>query len=142
MLTPWHILAIALLILLLAWFLDRAVTRNRSERMRALALKFHMRYVPVDRFHIAPRIAIDIPVPGAADVRVRDLMYRTDDTAYTYVFSVEYATGTIDGVRRNCVVARAVEPAGRSCDRFTGVRFSDTPKRSLTEQYEALMSIA
>lgn len=147
MLTPWHILAIASLLLLLMYVIDRGVTRRRNRHLRQLAVDLRMRYSAVDRFRIAPRLALTVPMSGAADVRVRDLMYRLSESSgaasgeggYVYVFTIEYATGTIAGVTRRHVVGRVIEPVGRSCEQFDRVDLADQTQ-PLDEQYRSLLS--
>ena len=138
MMTSWHILAVACLCVLLVWFIDRAVTRSRHSTLRQLAHRRGVRYSPLDRFRITHRIVADLPTVGAADVYVRDLMYASGTDAYTYVFTIEYALGTVGGATRHCVVARATEPVGRSCDRFVSVHFAER-RLGLSQQYEAML---
>lgn len=142
-LTPWHILAIASLLLILTYVVDRGVTSRRRRRLRKLAAELRMRYSDIDRFRIAPRLALTLPISGAADVRVRDLMYRLADDgttgAYLYVFTIEYAIGTIGGVSRRRVVGCVAEPAGRSCERFDRIDLADQTQ-PLADQYRAMVA--
>jgi len=144
MLTPWHILATVSLLLILMYVVDRGVTRRRSRHLRHVAAELHMRYCPIDRFRIAPRLALTLPIGAAADVRVRDLMYGHGDRdggggAYVYVFTIEYAVGTMSGLSRQHVVGRVVEPAERSCEQFGQVILADQTK-PVDDQYRALLA--
>jgi hypothetical protein len=139
MMTAWHILAVVVLCLLLVWFIDKAITRARTNALKQLAHQHGVRYSPFDRFRITHRIIADLPVAAAADVRVRDLMYIAGTEFYVYVFTIEYALGTVNGITRHTTTARATEPVGRSCGRFIDVHFAP---RQLTrvQQYQALLS--
>ncbi len=134
----WHILGIATVGVLGVWLIDRVVRRYRIRRFRRHASQFHLRYSPVDRFNLAPRIASSLPDPAAADVRVRDLMYRTHDGHHEYVFTVDYLTGTIGGTQRQTVVGAIREPRGRACD-LTGLLQLADPALLWQAQYESLL---
>ncbi len=134
----FHILGIAVVVVLSIWLLDRWCFRRRATRFRGVAREMKVRYSPVDRFNIAPRIAPGLPDPGAADVLVRDLMYRTTQRDHDYVFTVIYTVGSIGGTRRKQRVAAASEPHGRSCDSFGDLRFADA-SLSVRAQYESLV---
>jgi hypothetical protein len=69
-----------------------------------------MHFSAADRFRLAPRIAPRLPVPGAAAVRIVDLLYGIERENYRYVFAAEYTTGVLrtkTGIRR---VATFCEP--------------------------------
>ena len=135
--SSWNLLAAALGFLLLLILTSRLSARLCSRRLRQLAARERMRYSAIDRFHLAPRVAEWLGT-GAADVRVRDLMYRIGDGDYLYLFTAEYAIGTIRGARRRRVVARTSEPTGRSTPRLTAVTLADAG-RPLREQYLELL---
>jgi hypothetical protein len=132
------LLTIAVTLVALLWFFDRFASRLRAGRLRRIARGLRLQYSPIDRFNLAARVARSLPDPAAADVRVRDLMYRSTDAGYEYVFTAEYRVGTISGARRDRVVARAWEPHGRSCDRFENVHVADRALK-LAKQYESLV---
>ena len=76
-------------------------TRRRDQAVyRHLASQHRMHYSPADPLRLTPRVAAHLPIPGAAAVRVLDLLYRTDDLAHHYVFTVEYTVGTYGTKRR------------------------------------------
>ncbi|MBC7784813.1 MAG: hypothetical protein H7144_13325 [Burkholderiales bacterium] len=141
MLTPWQILGIVTAVLLLVWLSDRIITRSRTMGLRRFAAQRRFKYCPADRFNIARRIASALPHPQASEVRVRDLMYRTSDAGYHYVFTAEYVVSEIGGARSlNRVVACTDEPPGRSCERFAKVEIADRSS-PLFEQYAGLLKI-
>jgi hypothetical protein len=84
--------------------------RRRRRALRALAMSWQMHYTPTDRFHLASRIGGALPTPGAAGIRVVDLIYGRRDDCYRYVFTAEYSVGTISGTERRVTVAGFAEP--------------------------------
>jgi hypothetical protein len=88
-------------------------TRKRRCGLRGLAKQWEMHFAPGDRLKLAEKIAGKIPVIGAADVRVMDLLFRTDGYRHRYVFTVEYGVGIIRGKRRKQRVAGFDEPVRR-----------------------------
>src|SRR4051812_27477725 len=120
--------------------LAQIVTRARHvNRLKDLAAEWQMHFSADDRFRLAPRVAERLPVPGAAGVRVFDLIYGIEGDQYRYVFCTEYVVGVLrtkHGWRR---VATFTEPrdasdgaAARSELVFAPV---DLP---MIEQYRAL----
>src|SRR5438874_2247908 len=63
--------------------------------LRGLARELNMHYSGADRFRLSPRVAERLPVPGAAAVRVFDLIYGIERENYRYVFATEYTTGVL-----------------------------------------------
>lgn len=120
------------------WLVDRVAHRLRTRRFRQLAKQLHIRYSPLDRFHLAARIERCLPDPGAANVRVIDLMYGTEHHEHRYVFTAEYVVGTIGGTCRKRLVARTSEPRGRSCDCFATLELAD-PTLGVEQQYRSLL---
>jgi hypothetical protein len=139
-LTTFHLLGLAIVAVLGVWVADRWAYRTHVSRMRRIARELKVRYSPIDRFNLASRIGGQLPDVAAADVRVRDLMYRTTDASHDYVFTVTYSVGTASGVRRRRLVAAAAEPHGRSCDRFANVRLADASCCNVAEQYATLLT--
>lgn len=133
----WNLLAFSLALLLLLILTSRLATRLTSRRLRRVAAQARMRYSAIDRFHLAPRVGEWLG-QGAGDVRVRDLMYRVGAGDYVYVFTAEYATGTIGGTRRRRVVVRASELTGRSNNQLSAVTLADA-SLPLCGQYVSLL---
>jgi hypothetical protein len=90
--------------------LDVIVHRRRSCRLRALAAQWRMNYHASDQLRITPKVIAKLPIPGAANVRVLDLIYGSDAAGYRYIFSVEYTVGLIGPKRRVVRVAALSEP--------------------------------
>jgi hypothetical protein len=72
----------------------------RRRQMCAVARQWGMQFVPDDRFRLAERIGDRLPVVGAADLRVEDLMYQTQGGRRRYLFTVEYGVGVVHGQTR------------------------------------------
>ncbi len=78
--------------------------------LRRLARQWGMNFVAFDRFRITERLREMFPVPGAADLRVVDVMYGLDEDCHRYVFTVHYTLGALRGKRRVWRVASMLEP--------------------------------
>jgi len=91
---------------LIALTASRFSRRDRQKQIQELARQWGMQYSPRDVFNLAPLIASHLPVPGAADVRVRDMIYSTDSSGHRYIFCAEYTAGVVRSkTRRSCVVS-------------------------------------
>jgi hypothetical protein len=108
--------------ILLAAVLWGAGTRFRRRRkLRTCARKWNMHFAPGDRLRLARRIAEQFPVIGAANISVRDLLFRTEDSRHQYLFTVDYTVGVIRGKVGRSTVAGFSEPVAR------GSRFHSVP---------------
>src|SRR5689334_10653406 len=102
-LTPLEFLALMLLLTAAAGTARYISRRRYVARLRHLAEEWKMHFSAADRFRLAPRIAPRLGVPGAAGVRVVDLLYALEHDHYRYIFAAEYTTGVLrtkTGVRR------------------------------------------
>jgi hypothetical protein len=88
-------------------------TRRRRRSLCNLAKQWQMHFAPWDRLKLAQRIGTKIPVLGAADVRVMDLLFRTEGSRHRYIFTVEYGVGIIRGKRRRQRIGGFDEPVHR-----------------------------
>jgi hypothetical protein len=95
MLPPLFLLFALLLITAGAVAVDAFQRRRQHVVFRRLAVEHRMHYSARDSLRLTPRVAAALPIPGAAAVRVIDLMYRSDDVAHHYVFTAEYTIGVI-----------------------------------------------
>ena len=132
-----------LLIMLLATGLAGAtqwIARLRQiRRLRRLAAERKMHFSPADRFRLAPRIAPLLPVPGAAAVRVVDLIYGIEQETYRYVFATEYTIGVLrtkTSVRRVATYCEPRIPGG--AEPTCNLVFAPE-SLSFFEQYEHLL---
>jgi hypothetical protein len=108
--------------------------------LRRLAAQRGMHFSATDRFRLAPRIAQRLPVPGAAAVRVLDLLYGVERDNYRYVFATEYTTGVLRskrGVRRVATFAEPRDPATAGGD--IGELVFAPEGLPLVEQYKHLL---
>jgi hypothetical protein len=92
-----------------------------------------MQFFPDDRFRIALRVAARLPAIGGADVRARNLMYRTDEGRRQYLFTVDYGIGALGGQRRRRCVAALDEP-----EKGQGTLKIAPADRAVIEQYRRL----
>jgi hypothetical protein len=95
MLPPIFLLFALLLLTAGAVVVDAYYRRQRHGVFRLLAVEHRMHYSARDSLRLTPRVAAALPIPGAAAVRVIDLVYRSDDVAHHYVFTAEYTIGVI-----------------------------------------------
>jgi hypothetical protein len=121
----------------LAVALDVAAHRRRTRALRALATAWRMNYHPADQLRVTPKVLPRFPVPGAANVRVMDLIYGSDPDRYRYVFSVEFTVGLVGATRRVVRVASLSEPRDRGA--AGGVFLNLAPAEgTLLDQYRYL----
>jgi hypothetical protein len=111
----------------------------RSARVAELAARWELRFTADDRFQLTPRVAAQLPHPGAADVLVRDLIYGQQPSgALRYYFTVEYTVGVVRTKRRRVAVGTLLESAiDTEREPFSGVTLApnDLP---LPDQYQWL----
>ena len=119
MVSPLHFFILSLLITILAVFVQRLVRWRDRRALQALARQWGMHYAPDDRFRIADAVAQRFPVPGASDVRVRDLIYGNQQNAdgtgegRRYLFTAEFTIGVIHTKKRRRRVLTFKEPKDR-----------------------------
>ena len=121
----------------LAVLLDALARRRRTRELRALAAELRMNYSPRDVLRLAPRVAGRLPLPGAADVLVRDVIYRTEGDRYRYIFTAEYTFGAVRRKSRVLRVATFTEPRDRTDGDAIAVTLAPS-ELSLQEQYRTL----
>jgi hypothetical protein len=104
------LLLITVVMTVVAVIVSAVLRRRQREVLLDLARQWGMQYSPNDVFNLAPRIASQLPVMGASDVRVRDLIYGTDSHGgHRCVFSAEYTAGVVRSKSRRRCVACVVE---------------------------------
>ena len=134
---PLFLLALLIVATAVAVVADRVARRRAAAAYRRLAVAHEMHYSPGDPLRVTPRIAAALPVPGAAAVRVIDLLYRTDAAGHHYVFTAEYTVGVVNAKRRVRRAAAFDEPRGVG-DTPTPVRLA-AEGGTLVQQYESLL---
>jgi hypothetical protein len=114
--TPLEFLALMLIVTATAGTIRYVSRRRHVARLQGLADEWKMHFSAADRFRLAPRIAPRLGVPGAASVRVVDLLYGIEDENYRYIFAAEYTTGVLrtkTGVRRIATFCEPRDSAAR-----------------------------
>ncbi len=112
--------------------------RREQAIYQQLAAEHQMHYSPRDPLRLTPRVAAQIPLPGASAVRVVDLLYRTDDRFHYYVFTAEYTVGVAGPKHRVRRAAAFTESKSTSAAPST-IRMA-RPEISLIEQYKSLIA--
>jgi hypothetical protein len=110
--SPLVFLGLTLLLSATAVTLDFLFRRRLRCQLQTLARELKMAYSHHDRFALADRVAEHFPVPGAAAVRVIDLLYSSDAASYRYLFSAEFTCGVIRSKRRLLRAVTLREPKG------------------------------
>src|SRR5438093_13276668 len=98
-----------------ALLLQLIARRVRRRALQRVAAQWQMHYSPDDRFRLADRVAQMLPIPGAASVRVSDLIYGNESDGYRYVFSASFTEGVVRGKRRQVRVVTFRESRERPC---------------------------
>jgi hypothetical protein len=138
MVPPILVLILLLAITAAAALADWFLRRSRSTRLLATAGAWRMRYTAEDPFQLTPRIAAHFPIPGAADVVVRDLVYGQEEPGrFRYFFTIEYTLGVLRTKRRRVAVGMLLETGRPETDPFSGVTLAPADL-SIAEQYEWL----
>lgn len=84
----------------------RQVQRRKLQRA---ARELQLHFVPFDRFRLGPRIAGQLPIPAAAGVEVRDILYALRDGDLYYLFTVSFTRGLVRTRKRMYRVGAMVE---------------------------------
>jgi heme exporter protein D len=111
--TPAQYLFLAVCILVALAIVEARRVRRRRRMLRELAKQWRMHFARGDRLRLAARIADKLPIPGAANVRVRNLLYCTDGNRHKYLFTIEYHVGVVRGKLGRWRVGGFQEPVSR-----------------------------
>jgi hypothetical protein len=120
-LTPFQFLGLLLMLTAGAGVVRMARRRRHLTQLRELADRWKMHFSVADRFRLAGKIAPRLPLPGAASVRVVDLLYGIEGENYRYVFVTEYTSGVLrtkTGIRRVATFCEPRDPStlGSPCE--------------------------
>ena len=124
------ILLVGTIALLVVHLLDG---RLHHRKLTALAREWRMHYAPDDRFNLAARVAERLPLVGAADVRIVDLIYGSEQGTRRYVFCAHYTRGVVRGKCRQKCVASLSECK----EKWSALKIAPG-ELSLVEQYRRL----
>ena len=119
------------------------VGRRRTRRvLRRLAGEWRMTYSRADSLRLTPKVAGRFPIPGAANLRVTDVIYGIEHDRYRYVFLAEFTTGTVSAKRRQTRVATFSEPRDRQQrTRAAAPVVLAPPTGKLVDQYRHLAPV-
>jgi hypothetical protein len=111
--SPLQLLGVVTAITALAAVAQRMARRRWEEQLCALAQQWHMNYSPSDQWRLTAKVARAFPVPGAAHIRLSDVIYGSDEESYHYIFAAAFTTGVVLGKRRLVRAASFSEPRNR-----------------------------
>src|SRR5690242_10439099 len=112
--SPWQVLALTLAVTLFAYVAERVRRRWHVRALRRLAGEWGMTFSQDDTLRLTPKVARDFPIPGAANLRVVNVLYGSDAERYRYVFTAEYTVGVVNAKRRHVRVASFTERRERA----------------------------
>jgi hypothetical protein len=111
--SPLQLLGVVTAITALAAIVQRMSRRRWEQQLRALAQQWHMNYSPSDQWRLTAKVARGFPVPGAAHIRLADVIYGSDEDSYHYIFAAAFTTGVVLGKRRVIRAGSFSEPRNR-----------------------------
>ena len=135
---PIHFLFLVVALTALAAGTQWLARRGESAGIRRLARQWQRHYSRGDQFSFADRLTERLPVPGAADVRVVDLIYGRGEGSYDYIFRAEFITGVVRAKRRvRRVVAFREHKTPTGAGEWSALVIAPA-EMSLAEQYRHL----
>ncbi|MDB5296086.1 MAG: hypothetical protein JWO31_2069 [Phycisphaerales bacterium] len=135
--TPGLLLALLFGATLAAVVIDAGRRTRRHHAARRLAADWRMNFGRTDSLGLTARIAPLLPAPGAAAVRVSDVVYGTRGNESRYVFTAEYTVGVTGSKQRHVRAAAFTEPRDRRRGGQATLVMGD-PDLPLDEQYASL----
>lgn len=138
--TPLDFLSLTLVLTAVAVTWEYLATRRLRGQLLELSRRWGMQFSPGDRFNLSANVAARLPVPGAANVRVVNLIYGLEEGFYRYIFCVEFTTGVTRSKRRRRCVAAFREPRGMSRVGAWSPLVVVPDDRPLLKQYELARS--
>jgi hypothetical protein len=134
------ILLICVIVLTIAAVAADSYRRGQTHcALRELARQRHMHFSRYDQLRLTTRVAVHLPIPGAAYVRVIDLIYGSEGGRHRYVFTAEYTAGVIRSKKRIRRAATFTEPRDRSDAKEPCHIQLAGADLSLIDQYKALL---
>ncbi len=142
--TPLELLILAVAVTAAAVGWHYLARYQQRQALSKLARQAGMNYAPADRFKLAGRVREHFPVPGAADLKVLDVIYGLGDDCHRYLFTVQYTQGVLRTKHRRQRVAAIIEPritqpptAPESAQFFIA-----PPDENLLAEYQTLLAHA
>src|SRR4051812_29894497 len=99
-LTPAHALGVVAGISAVAYAAEWMLRGRSCKELRRLSGEWGMNFGPRDTLLLTPKVATHFPVPGAAHIRVTNVVYGLVDQEWRYVFTVEYTVGVVEQKHR------------------------------------------
>jgi hypothetical protein len=121
-----------------AGILEMMARRRRKRHLRRLAGRWRMTFSSRDRLRIRAKVADRLPIPGAADVHVADVIYGSEGGKYRYIFTAEYTVGVVRTKRRQVRVAAFSEARDRQGTHAPDPVVLAPEGLSIVEQYQKL----
>ena len=137
-LSPGVMLGVLAALSAMAALIDGVARRRRRRAIRKIAAGWQMTYSPRDQLRVCEKVIGRLPIPGAADLHVTDVIYGGEGELYRYVFTVEYTLGAVRAKRRHARAATFAEPRGRKAAGEPGPVTLAPEELPLLEQYEKL----
>lgn len=134
--TPLQYLILVSGILALSLFIASFVAFLRSRRLATVAKSAGFQFSRPDRFDLSRRVALRLPVFGAAEVNVRDILYATTPQGLLCVMTASFTLGTVGHRRQFLRVCSALDLAGKDLKHFSMLPSPPTPTtytQALTE---------
>src|SRR5579862_5333038 len=110
---PQRMLLLLVAMTVIASFAQGISVHRRRCMLKRLAKQWKMHFAPGDQLRLADRIAGKLPILGAANVAVFDMLFLTDEADHCYIFTVEFGVGVVRGKRRRCRVGGFREAIAR-----------------------------
>jgi hypothetical protein len=111
--TPLGLLAAVLGVTAVSYTVQVRLRRRSGRGLRRLAAEWGMNFSRTDLLRLTAKVARHFPVPGAANLRVSNVIYGTDKDRHHYVFTAEYTAGVIRAKRRLARAGAFSEPRDR-----------------------------
>jgi len=135
---PVYLLLTIITITLIASVIEVFKKGKQNCELQRIARANGMHFSTRDQLRLTPRVAANFPIPGAAAVQVKNLIYCGQQDCYRYVFTAEFTTGVFASKKRTRRVAAFNEPKDRAAQQHFQINLAD-PDLKLVEQYESLI---
>lgn len=109
---PSQLLVLTVVLTLTAHVVDSVLRRRSAEALRRLAAEWRMNFSLTDRLNLTGKVARHFPIPGAANLRVTNVIYGSARDRYTYIFTAEFTVGVVRAKRRLTQAGWFAEPRG------------------------------
>ncbi len=136
--TPSILLCLLVLLTLTGALAQRLAKRCRQAIFRQLARDWGMHYSEADQLRLGERIAEHFPIPGAASIRVIDLIYGTREHQRHFIFTVDYTLGLTSQHHRRRRAGACIESRSGPENKLSSIPLLGSTRTPLVEQYQLL----